>query len=146
MKKKLLVAVIDSGVNKDDQYLEHTDIKNLYYDEQEFKTCYAGKLNPHGTEVIKVLLKEAPDGAELCFNRIYGKSDEQILEVIRQADVFYFGALSNRFIYNNKKFLDKLVTLLLQEKIEIVTVFPIINTYERMKLTDDGGYIKSIYK
>ena len=86
------------------------------------------------------------NGAELCFNRIYGKSDEQILEVIRQADVFYFGALSNRFIYNNKKFLDKLVTLLLQEKIEIVTVFPIINTYERMKLTDDGGYIKSIYK
>lgn len=359
VKKKLLVAVIDSGVNKDDQYLEHTDIKNLYYDEQEFKTCYAGKLNPHGTEVIKVLLKEAPDirilsirtlqennrcmisaiiysikycieagvdiinlslgscgpttrrlkdlkevcddavekgivifaadhnniekksypanfpnvlgvttpedaaefckvsyedrivefsdnmvyvpdlakcivrrgnsylcpllvglfcrfvegkkicketilefmdflvefgrseniskiffdkystqeqhsldnrkmlyftddmdlnniqiysmykevnGSELCFNRIYGKSDEQILEVIRQADVFYFGALSNRFIYNNKKFLDKLVTLLLQEKIEIVTVFPIINTYERMKLTDDGGYIKSIYK
>ena len=61
MKKKLCVAVIDSGVNEEDSYLKNTEIKNLYYEEREFKTCYAGKLNPHGTEVIKVLLKEAPD-------------------------------------------------------------------------------------
>ena len=39
-----------------------------------------------------------------------------------------------------------MATLLLKEQIEIVTVFLIINTFERMRLTDKGGFIKSIYK
>uniref|UniRef100_UPI004055F27C S8 family serine peptidase n=1 Tax=Agathobacter sp. TaxID=2021311 RepID=UPI004055F27C len=61
MKKKMLVAVIDSGVDKNDKILREKDIEDLYYDNKEFKTCYVGKINPHGTEIIKVLLKEAPD-------------------------------------------------------------------------------------
>ena len=359
MKKKLCVAVIDSGVNEEDSYLKNTEIKNLYYEEREFKTCYAGKLNPHGTEVIKVLLKEAPDirilsirtlrednrcmisaiinsirycidervdiinlslgscgptarrlkdlrdicdeatekgivifaadhnlvgkksypanfpnvlgvttpddseefckvsyedkivefsdnmvyvpdltkciirrgnsylcpllvgifcrfiddkkickksilefmdflvefgkaeniskiffdkynvmeqhsldhkkmlyfaddmdlnnmqiygmykevnGADLCFKEVYGKSDKEILEGISSVDVFYIGALSNQFIHENKAFLDNLIALLLGQQIEIVTVFPIANTFERIQLTDKGGFIKSIYK
>lgn len=40
MKRKLLVAVIDSGVDKDDDYLKEAEIQNLYYEEREFKTCY----------------------------------------------------------------------------------------------------------
>jgi hypothetical protein len=359
MKRKLLVAVIDSGVDKADDYLKEAEIQNLYYEEREFKTCYVGKLNPHGTEVIKVILKEAPDikilsirtlrednrcmlsaiinsikycidegvdiinlslgscvatakrledlkevcdkavergiaifaadhniagkksypanfsnvlgvtaledagqfcrvsyedrivefsdnlvyvpdlakctirrgnsylcplivgifckfiegqeickssilqfmdflvkfskaeniskiyfdkydieeqhsldnkkmlffaddmdlnnmqiyaiykevnGARLCFKEIYKKSEEEIVRVIQGTDVFYIGALSNPFIHENKEFLDNLITILLKERIEIVTVFPIINTFERMRLTDEGGFIKSIYK
>lgn len=57
----MVVAVIDSGVNKMDGMLQEQDIEDIYYEDQEFKTCYVGKLNPHGTEIIKVLLKEAPD-------------------------------------------------------------------------------------
>ena len=59
----MVVAVIDSGVNKMDGMLQEQDIEDIYYEDQEFKTCYVGKLNPHGTEIIKVLLKEAPDFA-----------------------------------------------------------------------------------
>ena len=59
--RKITVAVIDSGVDKSDLYFEEKDIEDLYYENQEFKACYAGKINPHGTEIIKVLLKEAPD-------------------------------------------------------------------------------------
>lgn len=61
MKRKIVVAVIDSGVNTKDALLEGREIEDLYYDNQEFKTCYVGNLNSHGTEIIKVLLKEAPD-------------------------------------------------------------------------------------
>lgn len=61
MKKKMVVAVIDSGVNTKDSLLAGRDIEDLYYENQEFKTCYVGNLNAHGTEIIKVLLKEAPD-------------------------------------------------------------------------------------
>lgn len=61
MKEKMLVAVIDSGVDKNDKILQCKDIENFYYEDQELKTCYMGKINPHGTEIIKVLLKEAPD-------------------------------------------------------------------------------------
>ena len=68
----MVVAVIDSGVNKMDGMLQEQDIEDIYYEDQEFKTCYVGKLNPHGTEIIKVLLKEAPDIKILCghFRRI----------------------------------------------------------------------------
>lgn len=359
MKRKLLVAVIDSGVNKDDEYLKEAEIQNLYYEEREFKTCYVGKLNPHGTEVIKIILKESPDikilsirtlqennkcmlsaiinsikycidkrvdiinlslgscsstasrleelkkvcdeavkkgiiifaadhniagkksypanfsnvlgvttpedseafckvsyedrivefsdnmvyvpdlakciirrgnsylcpllvgifckfiegreickestlafmdfliqfsksenisriyfdkydikeqhslddkkmlffaddmdlnnmqiyaiykevnDAKLCFKDIYQKSEVEIMQTIQGTDVFYIGALSNQFIHENKEFLDLLIAILLREQVEIVTVFPIVNTIERMKLTHEGGYIKSIYK
>ena len=52
MKKKMVVAVIDSGVNKMDGMLQEQDIEDIYYEDQEFKTCYVGKLNPHGTETV----------------------------------------------------------------------------------------------
>ena len=45
MKKKMVVAVIDSGVNKMDGMLQEQDIEDIYYEDQEFKTCYVGKLN-----------------------------------------------------------------------------------------------------
>ncbi len=61
MSEKMVVAVIDSGVDKNDKILREKDIEDLYYESREFKTCYVGKMNPHGTEIIKVLLKEAPD-------------------------------------------------------------------------------------
>lgn len=61
MNRRMVVAVIDSGVDKNDEILQEKDIEDIYYENQEFKTCYAGKINPHGTEIIKVLLKEAPD-------------------------------------------------------------------------------------
>lgn len=61
MKRKMVVAVIDSGVNTKDSLLQGREIEDLYYENQEFKTCYVGNLNSHGTEIIKVLLKEAPD-------------------------------------------------------------------------------------
>lgn len=61
MREKMVVAVIDSGVDKGDKILQQREIEDLYYENREFKTCYVGKMNPHGTEIIKVLLKEAPD-------------------------------------------------------------------------------------
>lgn len=61
MKNKIVVAVIDSGVNKEDAILDGKNIEDYYYEDEEFKTGYIGSMNMHGTEVIKVLLKEAPD-------------------------------------------------------------------------------------
>lgn len=61
MSEKMVVAVIDSGVDKSDKLLQEKDIEDLYYENHKFKTCYVGKINSHGTEIIKVLLKEAPD-------------------------------------------------------------------------------------
>lgn len=360
MNKKILVAVIDSGVDKKDSYLAEKEIVDLYYEGKEFKSCYAGKINPHGTEIIKVLLKESPnikvlsirtlqednrcmlsaiirsieyciqqnvdiinlslgscsssskrlkelqevcdkatargivifaadnniphkksypanfnnvigvttpDNAEdfcrvsyenvvvefsdnfvyipdhmrcivrkgnsylcpllvglfcrfvdgkipnsnmilsfleflndfsknenisriyfnkydikeqyslngknvlffaddmdlnnlqmysmyqevcnirQCFKDIYYESFDKVKDILKGIDIFFIGALTNQFIHENKAYLRKLVSLLLEEKIEIITVFPIINTYERMLLTENGnGYIKSIYK
>lgn len=53
MKKKMVVAVIDSGVNKMDGMLQEQDIEDIYYEDQEFKTCYVGKLNPMELKLSK---------------------------------------------------------------------------------------------
>lgn len=69
---------------------------------------------------------------------------EQLLTGI---DIFFIGALSNQFINHNQQYLMRLLDILLALQIEVVTVFPIINTYERMLLTQQSdGTIKSIYK
>ena len=61
--------------------------------------------------------------------------------------MFFIGALSNQFINHNQQYLMRLLDILLTLQIEVVTVFPIINTYERMLLTQESdGTIKSIYK
>lgn len=61
MKRKVVVAVIDSGVDTSDEKLNDKDIRDIYYEDGSFKSRYIGEINHHGTEVIKVLLKEAPD-------------------------------------------------------------------------------------
>lgn len=61
MKQKKTIAVIDSGVDMNDPLLKNVSIDDLYYDEGELKHHFTGTLNMHGTEIIKVLLKECSD-------------------------------------------------------------------------------------
>lgn len=84
MNKKMVVAVIDSGVDINDEILREKDIEDIYYENQEFKTCYAGKINPHGTEIIKVLLKEAPD-IKILSIRILQVDNRCMLSAVIQA-------------------------------------------------------------
>lgn len=52
-EEKMVVAVIDSGVNKMDGMLQEQDIEDIYYEDQEFKTCYVGKLIPMELKLSK---------------------------------------------------------------------------------------------
>lgn len=90
MREKMVVAVIDSGVDKSDRLLQQREIEDLYYEDREFKTCYLGKLNPHGTEIIKVLLKEAPDIRILSI-RTLQEDNRCMISAVIQAITFCIG-------------------------------------------------------
>lgn len=83
----------------------------------------------------------------LCFEDVYTNLSDQVEKKIEDADIFLIGALSNSFIHENEGYIEKLIEMLVRKKIQIITVFPIISTYQRMELASHtGGYIKSIYK
>lgn len=84
---------------------------------------------------------------ELCFNRIYNCSVEEMESYLKTTDIFYFGALSNEFLLENQNFLEKLIDILEKNCIFTITVFPIIGTYRRICLTGKSRFkMKSIYK
>jgi len=84
---------------------------------------------------------------ELCFDNIVGKSLKEAEEYIRDTDVFFFGAMSNQFINENREYLAELIAILGKHEKMVVTVFPIISTYLRICLTAESNFqIRSIYK
>lgn len=81
---KLKVAIIDSGINKNDPLLQGREIENLYYSEGEFRSCYISSNNMHGTEVVKVLLHEAPD-VELLSVRVLQEDNRCMISAVLNA-------------------------------------------------------------
>lgn len=61
MNKKIVVAVIDSGINMKEQIFLDRKIKNYRYREEKFELAISNVLNTHGSEVIRVLLHEDSD-------------------------------------------------------------------------------------
>lgn len=83
----------------------------------------------------------------LCFDKFIKAAYEEIEKLLEGVDVFFIGALSNHFINTNRTYLTNLLSILTALQIEVITVFPIVNTYERMILTQNShGTVKSIYK
>lgn len=92
------------------------------------------------------MYKEIGD-VNLCFDHIIDESIEKVDDYISEADVFFFGALSNQFINNNQDYLDKLVGVLEKQGKMTITVFPFISTYRRICITVNNNFqIRSIYK
>lgn len=82
-----------------------------------------------------------------CFKDIYIKNPDVIKKMLCNADVFFFGALSNEFIYYNKDYLEWLIEYISKQKINVIMVFPLISTFQRIKLSEKNGkYLKSFYK
>lgn len=82
-----------------------------------------------------------------CFREIYKRDIQQIEEIFQNVDVFFVGALSNEFMYDNAQYLQQLIEFVAKKGMEILMVFPILNTFERMRLADElGSNIKSFYK
>lgn len=61
MKRKTVVAVIDSGINMEEQIFLERNIKNYCYKDNGFELTNSTIINTHGAEVIKILLHEDPE-------------------------------------------------------------------------------------
>jgi len=84
---------------------------------------------------------------ELSFDNIMGKPLREAESYIRNADIFFFGAMSNQFINENQEYLAELIAILGKYEKMVITVFPIISTYLRICLTAENNFqIRSIYK
>lgn len=81
-----------------------------------------------------------------CFKEIYGQEPDIIEKKLLEADIFFFGALSNEFIYNNEDYLQWLIEYI-SKKVNVIMVFPLISTFRRIQLSEENGnYLKSFYK
>lgn len=84
---------------------------------------------------------------ELCFDAMVGQSMLDVEAYVQKADIFFFGAISNQFLNENQAYLNDLVKLLEKQQKMTITVFPIINTYQRICLTAENSFqMRSIYK
>lgn len=84
---------------------------------------------------------------ELCFDNIVGKPLKEAEKCIKDTDVFFFGAMSNQFINENREYLADLIDILRKYEKTVITVFPITSTYKRICLTAENNFqIRSIYK
>ncbi len=61
MERKTVVAVIDSGINMEEQIFLERNIKNYCYKDNGFELTKSSITNTHGAEVTKILLHEDPD-------------------------------------------------------------------------------------
>ncbi|MBE5063870.1 S8 family serine peptidase [Lachnospiraceae bacterium DSM 108991] len=82
-----------------------------------------------------------------CFKDIYKRDPSVIKKILLDADVFFFGALSNEFIYRNEDYLRWLIEYISKQKINVIMVFPLISTFRRIQLSEENGnYLKCFYK
>lgn len=82
-----------------------------------------------------------------CFQELYRKDLKQVKDLLSTADVFFIGALGNEFMFHNEDYLQELIGYLAKKGIEILMVFPILNTFGRIHLAEEwGGSIKCFYK
>lgn len=92
------------------------------------------------------MYREACD-IKQCDESMFYKTESDLLNWLSQIDILFIGALNPNFILDNKKNISKIIKLVLSNQKGVITLFPILNVYERMKLVSQfGGYIKSIYK
>ena len=84
MKKKIVVAVIDSGLDRKDYYIKERNIQEFKYDKSGFEICNSSSLNTHGTEVSKVIYKEAPN-VEIISVQILKKNNHCFLSALIKA-------------------------------------------------------------
>lgn len=82
MKNKIVIAVIDSGVDRDDSNLKTREIEDYYFENQEFHCNFKGNINMHGTEVIKVILKEAPDVKIISIKTLHENNKCMLSDII----------------------------------------------------------------
>lgn len=82
-----------------------------------------------------------------CFQEIYQKDPVQVENLLADTDIFFIGALGNAFMRDNEDYLQRLIETVAGKSVEILMVFPVLNTFERMNLTATSGHnVKSFYK
>lgn|GEM_PF-1637994 len=83
MNQKKIIAVIDSGVDRKDLLLKNAKIEDLYYEDGELKEQFTGRLNMHGTEIIKVLLREYPEMRVISIRTLNEDNKCMLSDIIR---------------------------------------------------------------
>lgn len=119
------------------QELEELNNKKILYFAEEWD---------YNNQQIFRIYEENTD-IQWCFKDIYLKDFSKIEYILDSADVFFIGALGNEFMCQNEKYLHRLIEFLAERGVEILMVFPILNTFGRIHLSKEcGNNVRSFYK
>lgn len=131
------------------------NIQKIFFDKsqlQEMETLkgkriiyFADEWDYNNQQIFRIY--EACSEVKWGFKDIYKKNQKEIEHALEYADIFFVGALSNEFVYQNKLYLQWLIEFVANRKIDVIMVFPLLNTYKRIQLAEENGKnIKSFYK
>lgn len=138
-------------------YLDKKDVFNRIYvnrfinEEEDIlrggKTCYFANYVDCNNKHIYDYNKNLNYIVDWGFEKINNQPIKKIYQYLQNIDVFYIGVLDNIYLKQNYKFMMELFKILMRNNIKIITVFPVLNTYERIKLVYMfQSDFKTIYK
>lgn len=138
-----------------DIFSEERNIEKIYFNRnnpKEFNYLYGKKILFFADEMDFNNLRifefyEKVSNIRLCFADIYMKSKEEIVRCLNGVDIFYVGVLGGIFIRENEEYLRELFQLVGEQRIEILSVLPVLNTNNRIECSSlTGKRVSSIYK
>lgn len=104
---------------------------------------FTDKMDQNNTQIYN-MYKEVCD-IKLCFEEVIRNNIEDIIDNVKKNDILFIGALSGEFIQKNEEYLKTLISIMI-DYINIITVYPLLNISERIKLCrKTPHYLKSIY-
>ena len=135
-------------------YLENEMISKIFFNhcEENDRNLVVGKkvlfftdIMDRNNDQIFNMYKEVCN-IQNCFDEVFHKSINEVICIIKKADIFFIGALSGEFIQKNEEYL-KGLTMMLVNYINVITVYPLLNFSERIKASKETPYyLKTIYK
>lgn len=137
------------------KFSEEEHIKRIYFDRKnpkEYTFLYGKRILFFADEMdfnnirIYDFYKNYSNIKE-CFEDIYLKDRETILQCLNGVDVFYIGVLGGDFIKKNEDYLKELVLLIGESGVDVLSVLPVINIRQREFCSmKTGKRVSSIYK
>lgn len=126
-------------------YFNKRDKRELYSLEKKKVLYFADDMDFNNMQIYG-MYKDVCD-IDTCFHELYPFDRSKLKKMVKEIDYFYIGSLTNQFIYENNEYLLTLLNFLVDCQIKVITIFPILSTYERMIIGKQrNGYIKSVYK
>lgn len=114
---------------------------------QGAKNCFFGSMEERSNQAIFQYYKKLNYDIEYGYDALNNISFKHVREYVRKFEVFYIGLLDVNYYSRKESFIKMLITVLMEERITVISVYPLFRSYERMDMVEKyQSDFKVIYK